>query len=331
VLAVLTLRFVEEPVRRGEWLRGRPQFVTGAALGLSVVVALIALGGTALARRSAATAEQRRFAAARHDAMEHDCWGSLLENATAPCVFGSVRARTTVVLLGDSHAEHWLPAMDRIGRDADWRVVAMVKPGCPVADVATLVNWRLKRQYTECTQWRRAMLRRILVMRPDLVVLSSYDHYVARDGDASDSRVTPDAWRNGLRRTYSLLSGAGINTVVIRGTPRTNFDVPSCLSRRASGAPFSDKPCRYEFSKALMPQAIAAQNDATRGLSHIAFVDVNDRICSTRVCPVVQRGDIVFRDDDHLTATFSVATAPVLRARISAAMQELHAQSRPLR
>ena len=148
--------------------------------------------------------------------------------------------------MGDSHAEHWLPAVDRIGRAEHWRVVAMVKPACPVADTPELVNWRLKRQYTECTQWRRAMLRRIVALRPSMVILSSYDHYVSRNGEASEVRVTPAMWRDGLRRTYGILSAAGINTVVIRGTPSPGFDPPSCLSRRASGAPFSAKPCEYD-------------------------------------------------------------------------------------
>ena len=67
--------------------------------------------------------------------MPHDCWGSLVENATAPCIFGDSMRRRTVVLMGDSHAEHWLPAMDRIGRERHWKVYAMVKPACPVADM----------------------------------------------------------------------------------------------------------------------------------------------------------------------------------------------------
>jgi hypothetical protein len=35
---------------------------------------------------------------------------------------------------------------------------------------------------------------------------------------------------------------------------------------------------------------------------------------------VIQRGWIVFRDDNHLTATFSLAEAPVLGARIVGAL-----------
>ena len=323
ILAVLTHRFIEKPWREGNRVQRSPQLVTGVALGASVVAALLAHGAMVMAERRASSPVQRQFAAARDDGMAHDCWGSLLENATAPCIFGDTTSRTSVVLMGDSHAEHWLPAIDRIGRERHWKIVAMVKPACPVADMADLVNARLKRAYAECTQWRRMMLRRIVSLHPATVILSSWDHYMPPDGNGSQWHVTPASWRDGLRRTYGLLSSAGINTVVIRGTPRPGFDVPACLSRAASSAPFKMKRCEYDRAESLHPVAIAAQNDAARGLDHIAFVDVNDRLCSSAQCEVVRRGNIVFRDDGHLTATFSLAEAPALASRIDAAMDRM--------
>ena len=325
VLAVFTYRFVERPWREGERFKRSPQVITAMAFGASIVAALLAHGAMVMAERRASSSDQRPFANAREDGMQHDCWGSLLENATAPCIFGDTTSRTTVVLMGDSHAEHWLPAVDRIGREKHWKIVAMVKPACPVADMPELVNARLKRAYAECTSWRRSMLRRIVALHPSIAILSSWDHYMPPDGNGSEWQVTPEAWRSGLRRTYSLLSSAGVNTVVIRGTPRPGFDVPACLSRAASMAPFKQR-CEYDRAESLHPVAIAAQNDAAGGLDHIAFVDVNDRVCPTARCSVVQRGSIVYRDDGHLTATYSLAEASVLGARVQAAVRRLTAR-----
>lgn len=318
-LAVLTTRFVEEPVRRGEvrWLDGDrlPFFAVAATVG----AVAFAWTGMLVGSARASSPTQRAFAAARTDAMKHDCWGTLLTNPNAPCVFGDSTARTTVMLLGDSHAEHWLPAVDRIGRERGWRVVAMIKPACPVADLHVFISRRLKRQYAECGEFRGEMLERIIAQRPALVILSSYDHYVAGGDDASAWGVTPVAWRDALRRTYQRLSSAGLRTVVIRDVPDAGFDAPACLSRRAAGMP-SLRECTYELGDALHPAARAAQTDAARGIPRLAFVDMTDRICSTRPCPVVQRGNVVFRDGDHLTASFSRAEAPVLGKRIMRAV-----------
>jgi hypothetical protein len=225
--------------------------------------------------------------------------------------------------MGDSHAEHWLPAMDRIGRERHWKVYAMVKPACPVADMPEMVNARLKRDYSECTSWRRSKLRQILALHPDFVVLSSYDHYVPADGEASSWNITAEAWEAGLRRTYGILSSAGIKTIAMRDVPDAGFDAPACLSRRASGAPFQIRDCVYDGADGLRPSAIAAQQAAASGLRNIAIVSMNDRVCSRSPCAVVQRGNIVFRDSDHLTAAFSRAEAPVLGARITAALAGL--------
>ena len=87
--------------------------------------------------------------------------------------FGDTKSSTTIVLFGDSHAEHWLGALDRYGRERGVKVVAMVKGGCPVAEMPELMQPRLKRFYYECTRYREAMVKRILAMRPAAAVLST--------------------------------------------------------------------------------------------------------------------------------------------------------------
>jgi peptidoglycan/LPS O-acetylase OafA/YrhL len=322
-LAVLTHRFVDEPFRRIGEPAPSPQKANAYAFGASLCVALLAWGALTLATRRAVSAPQRQFLAARGDNMNHNCWGSLTENATGPCIFGDVSSQTKVVLMGDSHAEHWLPALDRIGRERHWKVYAMVKPACPVADMPEMINARLKRDYTECSSWRRSKLRQILALRPDFVVLSSYDHYIPPDGEASSWNVTPASWEAGLRRTYGMLSQAGIKTIAMRDVPDAGFDAPACLSRQASGAPFQIRDCTYDLADGLRSSAINAQRSAVRGLRNVTIVDMNDRVCPRSPCSVVQRGSIVFRDGDHLTAAFSRAEAPALGARIVTAIGSL--------
>jgi peptidoglycan/LPS O-acetylase OafA/YrhL len=317
--AVITNRFIEEPMRRAGGARATADRTNAVAVGASFAVALVAWGTLLLANRRASSPAQRPFASARVDHMDHDCWGSLTENATAPCVFGDLSSTTKVVLMGDSHAEHWLPAMERIGRERHWKVYAMVKPACPVADIPEMVNARLKRHYVECTAWRRAKLRQILALRPSLVVLSSYDHYIPADGDASAWNVTPALWQAGLRRTYGLLSSAGITTIAMRDVPDAGFDAPACLSGQASRTAFRTRGCDYDLAESLRKSAIDAQSAAARGLRNVAIVSMNDRVCSRSPCSVLQRGVIVFRDGDHLTAAFSRAEARILGERIVAA------------
>ncbi len=221
------------------------------------------------------------------------------------------------MLLGDSHAEHWLGGLDRVGRERGWKIVAMVKGGCPVASTAELANGRRAGWYRECERYHEWRVRRTLALRPAAVILSSWDHYVPVEGRASGWEVSPDAWRRGLRQTYERLSAAGLRTVAIRGTPRTWFDVPACLSRRAAGAPLAGD-CGYDRRESRSAAASDAQTAAARGLP-VRLVDMNDQICATARCGVERNGTVVFTDDNHLTASFTRSLAPALGARLAAA------------
>jgi hypothetical protein len=250
--------------------------------------------------------------------MRHDCWATTVEQKSGACEFGDTRSSTVVMLLGDSHAEHWLGGLDRVGREHGFKVVAMVKGGCPVANVPRLMRPRMKRWYYECTRYREAMLERIVAARPAAVILSSWDHYMPVNGKGADWQVTARDWEQGLRHTYERLTSAGIRTVVIRGTPRTWFDVPSCLSRKAARL-LAARPCEYDRANSMAPDAIGAQNAAAQGLP-IRFVNMNDQICASATCPVMRNGIVVFTDDNHLTASFTRSLAPVLGERLMTAL-----------
>ena len=322
ILAWLTHRFIEEPVRNGTLLARVPGYwLLPGTVVASAAVALLAHNAMGSANRYVASSVHRQFALARIDRKNHTCWAETVETSTGPCEFGDTRSRTTLALLGDSHAEHWLGALDRYGKERGVKIVAMVKGGCPVPDMPELMQPRLKRYYHECTRYREAMVKRIIDMRPTAAILSSWDHYMPVSGKGSDWQVTAEIWGRGLRRTYERLSNAGVPVLAIRGTPRTWFDVPACLSRRAARLPMASE-CTYDRSRSLSKVAVDAQTEAARGL-RVAFVDMNDQICSSARCPVVKGRTIVFTDDNHLTKSFSESVGSVLGSRLEAALGRL--------
>jgi peptidoglycan/LPS O-acetylase OafA/YrhL len=320
LLAWLTYWLVEQPARNGGRLARIPtQWLGPVALGASVAAAGVSHAAMKLAERRVAMADQKAFFAARNDRVADECWATTIDEYQGPCVIGDKNSSTVLVLLGDSHAQHWVAGLDRAGKERGWKILAMVKGGCPVADMPELSKGRASRWYRECGRFREAMLQRIVAMKPTAVILSNWDHYVQVPGRDTHWDVPASAWQRGLRRTYSRLTSAGITTIAMRGTPRTWFDVPSCLSRRAAGLPFA-RACEYNRAESLVPVAIAAQYAAARGLP-ITFVDMNDQICATRMCSVMKQGIVVFTDDNHLTVSFSRALGSILADRIAEAAQ----------
>jgi hypothetical protein len=51
------------------------------------------------------------------------------------CEYGDRNSGTAVVLFGDSHAEHWFPAIESIANDKHWRLLTLLKSSCPAARV----------------------------------------------------------------------------------------------------------------------------------------------------------------------------------------------------
>src|SRR3954453_18749481 len=50
------------------------------------------------------------------------------------CAFGvpAGRAAATVAIVGDSHAAHWIPALERVARARRWRALSLYKSRCPL-------------------------------------------------------------------------------------------------------------------------------------------------------------------------------------------------------
>lgn len=318
VLAWLTYTHVEQRARLGSLGAIPSQRLSLFACGATVVALIVAQAAVVMSRRAANTPEQKMFAAARGDRIDHGCWGTTVEQAKNPCEFGDRTSSTTVVLFGDSHAEHWFGALDRVGRERGWKIVLLVKGGCPVPEMPGLQHRKLKRYYFECTRFREAMMQRILALKPAVAVLSSFDHYLPTPNDDTRWKVTPEMWESGLRNTYSRLSAAGIPVVAVRGTPRTGFGVPSCLSRKTAELLFAQS-CEYSLADGLIPRAVAAQNTASRGLN-VRFVDMNDIVCNSTPCKTrTDDGAVIFTDDNHLTVAFSRSVANVFGNRIATA------------
>jgi peptidoglycan/LPS O-acetylase OafA/YrhL len=316
-LAWITCRYVEQPSRNGR-LAGLPsKRVTIGAFAATIVMLVFAQASLMIAERTTKNPAQQRYADARESRVDHGCWGTSAMSAQRPCEFGDTKSSTTVVLFGDSHAEHWFGALDKAGKERGWKIVVMVMGGCPVPQLETFIRARTKRHYHECTLYREAAMRRILALKPSVAVLSSFDHYIPTDGDDAPWKISLDSWERGLRQTYSRLSKAGIPVVAIRGTPRTGFKAPTCLSRKSAGLMFADA-CEYDLASSLLPKAVAAQNRAAQGLG-VRFVDMNDQVCWSAPCKV-ERGDlVVYTDDNHLTYEFSRSLASPFGARIAQA------------
>jgi peptidoglycan/LPS O-acetylase OafA/YrhL len=271
-----------------------------------------------LARLIAASADQSRMPAnmtPRLDVAKQD-WPRLYQDKCDPpltssevktCGYGDPKGVETVVVFGDSHAGQWFPALEAIAKERRWRLIPMTKNACTPASV--MINLReLKRNYTECVQWRANVLTKLAALKPSRVIMSSNG-----DGGAPvGAQNVDEAWRDGWVETIRAVKRVTRTVVLIEDTPWPNGDVPDCVAAHADDVRVCARPRAQAVAK---PQ----RRDLVRAAAQREGVQVIDPVgwfCTTKTCPPIIGSAMVFRDGSHVSATYASRLAPVLGGQL---------------
>jgi peptidoglycan/LPS O-acetylase OafA/YrhL len=328
LLAVLTHRFVEDPIRNARPLVGSAprSFALGAVL---TTVALIAtfFGGVlpALdAGRPAAAAEsaepdfvpsdlQPTLRGAFDDLStiwRNGCHANIPSTTAKGCVFGNPDSDTSVVLFGDSHAAQWFPAFQRAAEEQDWRLVTLTKSGCPALDLPVFQP-QLGRRYTECETWRRRAFAHIAEEHDPVVVVADSRGLEPLRGGSS----LADAWQVGLRATIDELPPSA-KVIVLGDTPRSLVNVPVCLSDHLKDV----RACAPARADALDPATNRAER-AAAAATDSPYIDPTEWVCPGDPCAPIRGNLLVWRDDHHLPTPFAASLTPQLLAAMQRALR----------
>lgn len=310
LLAVVSFWLIERPIRHNaQWLVHRRMALIATVAIMAAASVLAMHWGTSAWLRSRGP-EFQRYARARVDApaiygMGCDDWYH--SDQVKMCAFGSPSSAHTAVLMGDSIAAQWTPAFASIFQQHGWRFILLTKSSCPMVDV-TFFYARIGREYTECTAWRTKALQQVASLKPDVVVLGT----VATNG------FTQTQWERGTGSVLSALSKDVAHIYVLRGTPHLPFDGPGCLAAQ-HGRPTwlgSTQTCGASAKDEHGELVYEWLRHASSGFTNVRMVDMNDVVCPQGQCAAERDGMIVFRDSQHLTASYVQSIAPQLEQRM---------------
>jgi peptidoglycan/LPS O-acetylase OafA/YrhL len=255
---------------------------------------------------------------AKHDApmLQGSCHLERTSSAPNGCAYGDPAAEINLVLVGDSHADHWVPAMRVMVEKNGWGLTVHSKSGCPFL-VAELVQ--NDRPYETCTRWNKALRARLLgPARPDLLITTHAEYPMMNEmGDSPSDRRSARARE--LRRTWAEMIAQGIPVVVLRDTPLHLKDMAECVSENMNRLTRCTTPRDEAEGRGGGP----VQKEALKDAPDVRLIDLNDWICPTDRCAAVIGGVLVYRDDHHLTSTYSATLAPMLTAAIKPILTDL--------
>jgi len=221
------------------------------------------------------------------------CISDFDETNVINCTYGDESAARTIALAGGSHAEHWITALDLLGRMHGFKVVTYLKMGCPLTTEQLPLVMGDNRPYPKCREWNEAVMPKLIADHPDYVFTTSTRPWNIKPGD-----VMPSFYLG----IWQELSDAGIPILAMRDTPwivrdGEPFFPVDCL---ASGGDATT--CGIERSEVL--------SDHNPTLDYVARfpllkpLDMSDAVCREDYCRAVEGNVLIYHDSHHFTTTY---------------------------
>lgn len=332
VLAWLTKKFVEDPVRGWKVLTSRPARVTlWSSLAAMLVVATVAatawfvnapaynagfraiqelqenpppcFGAASVLDPACADADfgdeilpAPGFAGV-DTPQAGECFAQLTDARPLSCTFGSDDPDAPrIALIGDSHAYQLVSTFARMAEAEGWQLVTWLKGACPWSTTPLATPGAFG---DACTQWRESVTAELADADVDAVftaAIATTPYSSAGFASSYDAAVAGyvGAWDEVLER--------GIPVVTVVDNPVWETDPNKCLRTR------DQADCVGARSDVLVEDDPLREAAAER--DGVTLLDFTDVYCDDQWCAPVVGGANVYRDQDHLTVSFADTLAP---------------------
>jgi hypothetical protein len=281
ILADLTTRYVEEPIRIMQFSVRQVVNSTVIAMALAILIGF----GIAKSTTSSILVDGKQITLAsiesRPSPYDDGCHLNYQQSVSPLCEFGKLTGRKTVVLYGDSHAVQWFPALEKLALEKGFKLITLTKSACPSIDVVRESVGAFK--MSNCAAWRENAIKRITAAKPDLIILSSFEHFIP----SGDPKTVKQWWAEGSERTYQTLKPLTSKLIYLRDTPLPDRNIPSCLTSTSA-----DK-C-LAGSKVGLPQ-----------VANFEIIDPAEWLCDGQ-CKAIVRGNVAYRDASHISVATSL-------------------------
>jgi hypothetical protein len=301
--------WVEQPLRTNHWLSARPKVVLLGGLWLVILTMLGTSWWRVDAEQATERARQEQIGLAGDiEAEPQGCGDDWYRNGGfVLCWYGPPDALHTAVLLGDSVAAQWTPALRKIFSIDGWRLMVSARFSCPLPE-ASFFNRHVWRNYAVCDHWRQAAVDSIADLKPDLVFVSSTDTYP----------LGVDQWTKGTIQLLQAIAPHSGRTVLIRATPTLPVAVAACRNKQTGLREVLARSASCEASaKGLISDEVyAAQRNAAARFPNVTTVDLTEFICPGGICKARDSDRMIYRDSNHLDVNFARSLSPAI-VRIS--------------
>ncbi|MHB8059336.1 MAG: acyltransferase family protein [Gaiellaceae bacterium] len=314
--ALLSYRYVENPIRLSSRLSSRSPFAGRTAVALASVCVFVPLGAnygllearTALSHTS--SMKNWQLANRLHADRRRGCEPliPLGERTGDACTWKVAQPRGNIVLLGDSNAGHFTEPVTRAGNRAGYNVDVVTSPGCPFLGLRVDLGWG---ELKGCPRYGSATLTELVRRKPSLAIIAARTDFDLQESKAAlgrvgsgtltnDTQAKVQLWQPALTSTLRRLNDAGVPVLLVHPVPFMPSEPPACAVVRILWG-----RCTSSVSRTIADSWLAlprrVEDASIAATSATWSLDFENEICGKSTCSYVRHGVIQFRDWRHLS------------------------------
>ncbi len=250
------------------------------------------------------------------------------------CAYGDVNSDKTIYVIGGSHSEHYIPALDIVGRNRHVKMIPLLKMGCPVNAKITRVNGE---EYPSCLSWSEKVVDYIKENPPTEGI------FMTGTRPTSIGGAGPEQVPQEYKDLVQSFTDQGIHSWLMRDNPWQTTDkgaprdMRACVAEMMEGKqgevaenedfPGLANPGRPNFDEVLTINAECGQSiwdsllpvdpsiEAYKGMD-VTLMDLTAAICREDWCPSIIGNMAVYRDAHHFNNIFAETLAPEIEAQM---------------
>ncbi len=345
-LATISKQLIEDPIRDSTVLRQRRRRTFVVAALASALVVSGCLGASQTAQRAVADQTAQADSTAGQALTTGDqCFGALAVTSAARCQnlhrvdpvylpaakqsapsypvnadlagiayteLGDPNGSVTVALVGDSHANHYSPALLELAQRHGWRLMIIKYNDCTPSAPGWSSSFATDNS-PPCQAHRQRLLQALPEAGIDVIVTSSRAPRYAVE-PAEVQQAAADAFT----QMWQAWSAAGIQVLVIADVPepgREVGDAGDCVL--AHGADLD--PCTSPRTQVVETDAMLVAARAHPS-EHLHVLDLTSVYCDAQLCHAVIGGLPVYADNEHLTQVWAQSLTPLIDEALTPAL-----------
>jgi len=218
------------------------------------------------------------------------------ETSSKICRLGDRASAKTIVVIGDSHAQMWMPTLLHMARRDRWVVVPFVKVSCIPRTWLTSARG--------CGAWYRWARTRAAALHPEVtLVIGSWA------GTWAPRRAI-----KAVESVSNAMKPSSGSVIVVGDPPGQTREPVDCLLDERS----TMRSCTAEAKKVQLETNAAIASSARR--RGIGFVDTDGWFCARargsrgkHLCPLVINQTITYVDRGHISKTYALELVELFR------------------